>query len=189
MASTELRTDQDPSRLRDRIGAEPACKATLYKILDLCRDGLDTSSLEERISALPGMAASMHGPHLLLAWLVQAGGLERQERPDAPALWRTTPLGLSALDGERPDRRLARLLDEAPAHRDVYRRILAACLTPQTRPAIESRLRDALARQSPRFFPSYFLDRLEEAGGLEWDGGWRTTRVGLPFAGSGPVRG
>ncbi|MDR3437924.1 hypothetical protein [Telmatospirillum sp.] len=176
---------EETSRLLGRISEEPAYRSVLYKILTFCRTTRSSVEIEATVISFPEMKSALHPPRLLLSWLVAAGGIESIAPNDAEPGWRTTAAGRSVLEIENPSIRLCRLLDAEPAYRDVYRLVLQSCLAPKTRPEIESVLDGNPLLETPKLYPSFFIERLESAGGLEWDQKWRTTEAGEMFVREG----
>lgn len=92
--------------------------------------------------------------------------------------WYLTAVGAQLLDDLAPELRLHDLLAEDPQALPIYTTILNLCVTPQNRQTIETALNDQKLMEDMGVFTSYFLDRLEQNGGLIWDGGWKTTPEG-----------
>lgn len=99
---------------------------------------------------------------------------------------RITEEGRELLEAYAPERTLQALLDEKPRHAPVFKLVLNACSAEGgcTRDALESAIEAALPDEeksetgNKRVYPQYFLDALETAGGIAWDGSWRTTEAG-----------
>ena len=60
----------------------------------------------------------------------------------------------------------------------LFAEILAFCRTPQAKAAIDDIVRGNPLTENPRVLPAFFIDQLERAGALIWDGGWKTTEAG-----------
>lgn len=93
-----------------------------------------------------------------------------------------TEAGRSLASSYDPASTLAALFGERPRYADVFSAILSACAVDDgaTREAIEAIVEAAAptAADSKKVYPQYFLDALECAGGIAWDGAWRTTDAG-----------
>lgn len=97
-----------------------------------------------------------------------------------------TDSGRSLLEAYAPDATLHALLGSKPEYRDVFAAVLDACSTDQgaTRADLECainafpQLQPDPATQRTRVYPQYFIDALETAGGIVWDGAWRITDTG-----------
>ena len=86
--------------------------------------------------------------------------------------------GKNAVSIERPEAKLNNLLAREPAYRDINLQILRSCLVPKETNEIESMLSANPVLEKPKVLASYFVGELEKAGGVEWDGKWRTTPAG-----------
>jgi hypothetical protein len=70
------------------------------------------------------------------------------------------------------------LLSEDSVYKDIYKQILEFCVAARSISEIEDLLRAHPALEVPKVYPNYLIDRLEDAGGLEWTGNWLTTEAG-----------
>jgi hypothetical protein len=182
MVVTKANEEQGPepatTKVLDLMAAEPAYRMPLYKALALCTTPRTASQVQEAIATFPEMKVAVHPPRILLAWLVQAGGIA-QCTPDAGEIrWQTTAAGQRVLALQSPSQRLYKLCAQEPAHADIYRRVLAFCQTPRARAEIETLLQGDPVMESAGVYASFFVQGLEAAGGLEWEGKWRTTEAG-----------
>lgn len=107
---------------------------------------------------------------------------------DAVAEVRITPtdLGRELLQAYAPEATLRALVDGKPHYRTAFTTVLAACDTEEgcSRAKLEAVL-NALPEHAPdpatqqtRVYPQFFIDALESAGGIAWQGAWRTTDAG-----------
>lgn len=94
--------------------------------------------------------------------------------------------GAALLEDYAPQNTLYALFESHPHYADVYRAALWACDGDDgcSRDELEEQIKtmpqllpDAATGQT-RVYPQYFIDALETAGGIEWDGAWRTTQAG-----------
>ena len=102
----------------------------------------------------------------------------------------TTPAGLAAVTLLDPAYRIAACANAVPERRDIFVRLLEHCRKPRSldsvkqlldgHPALEPSTRSG----GQRLHAAYFIDRLDEAGGLVWDGAWVTTEAGERFLAS-----
>lgn len=97
-----------------------------------------------------------------------------------------TETGNAILADYDPAYTLGNLLSEKQHYEDVFRAALAACNKPEgcALPDLEAVINtfpqlaaDPTTGQT-RVYPQYFIDALETAGGIAWDGAWRTTDAG-----------
>lgn len=75
------------------------------------------------------------------------------------------------------------LLEERPGYRAIFARMVARCASDEGASRME--LEDAVEQDghptSPdgkRVYPQYFIDALETAGAIEWNGSWHATEAG-----------
>lgn len=92
--------------------------------------------------------------------------------------WYLSVVGSALIDNLSPVTRLQSLLAEDPQAEPIYQSILAYCQKPRSRADVETHLTDAHKLDGFDVFTSFFLDRLEQNGGLVWDEGWVTTQEG-----------
>lgn len=170
-----------------RITTEPAHRAVLYKILDFCRTERSTAEIDEQVLSYPEMRLAVYSPQVLLSWLVQAGGIEVMEDEKGAQAFVTTQAGKNVVRLENPVSLLERLIAQDPAYHDIYLQVLQTCLTPKSKADIETLLDGNPILENPKVYPSYVIGKLEESGGLEWDGKWRTTQPGREFCNEGVV--
>lgn len=118
---------------------------------------------------------------------LRAQGADEEEVEDLVCDWRlsVTTFALTFIGEYSPGNRLRALLDEATADEvEAYRTIVRLCATKQMYPAIEKELRGTAATRPDEatgmmgIQPSTFIERLNRAGGIAWEGGWVTTAEG-----------
>lgn len=96
----------------------------------------------------------------------------------------TTPVGRAVVTLLNPRRRVASYATSVPERTPVYKKLLAFCETPRTLDEIKSLLDGESALEPSertawqKLHASYFIDRMDEAGGLAWQNGWVTTEAG-----------
>lgn len=97
-----------------------------------------------------------------------------------------TETGRELLDEYGGDKKLRELLAAKPHHAEVYQTMLNACATGNgcTRAELERAI-EAMPHLAPNpatgiqsIYPQYFIDSLETAGGIAWQGSWHTTDTG-----------
>ena len=83
-----------------------------------------------------------------------------------------------------PENLTADLLASRPAYAPVFRALIACCSAPDgaTLPAmeavVEAQPEAAVNAEGKKVYPQYFIDALETAGAIEWNGAWRATEAG-----------
>lgn len=92
--------------------------------------------------------------------------------------WFLTAVGSRLIDDLSPVIRLDNLLNEQKDVEPIYLELLDYCKTPRKRTEIETYLDDRQTMERLGVAASYFLDCLEQNGGLIWEGGWKTTPDG-----------
>ena len=117
---------------------------------------------------------------------LRAEGLDDDALADLVAERRfiTPPAGCAACELLAPEHRTLAAIYKVPERRATFVRLLDFCRTPRKLADINQLLADdpALAPSQrtagQKLHACYFIDRLEEAGGLVWDGSWVTTDAG-----------
>ena len=117
---------------------------------------------------------------------LRAEGLDDDALADLVAERRvlTTPAGCAACELLAPEHRTLAAIYKVPERRATFVRLLDFCRKPRKLAEINQLLADdpALAPSQrtagQKLHACYFIDRLEEAGGLVWDGSWVTTDAG-----------
>ncbi len=170
-----------------RISAEPGHKAVLYRMLKYCASARTGPEVEHYLRSFPGRRGTWQSALVLLGWLAEAGGIEpigideQEKKGEQERLWRTTPAGLNALGSASDRDRLVRLLAREALYHDIYLQVLEFCAVPRSRTEIDELLKGNPVLEQPKVYPSFLIEALEEAGGLEWDGQWKTTQDGKDF--------
>lgn len=169
MASTVLGIQQ-------RIAAEPAYQAVLYTMLSYCKEPKTFVALEAEILALPEMKVPLQTTQVLVSWLVGCGGMKEITRQDESSLWATTKSGVHAFEEEASEDKLEALFVNESAYKAIYVRVLNFCKEAKSRMEIEAHLANQPLLENPKIYANYFIETLEKAGGLVWNGAWKTTQ-------------
>ena len=96
----------------------------------------------------------------------------------------TTEAGVAVVDIMGPQKRIDRVVSLVPERDSLFKRVLTFCAEPRSLEAINALIGDdPLLDPSERtahirLRPSYFIDKLHEAGALVWEGGWHITDAG-----------
>lgn len=100
-------------------------------------------------------------------------------RPE-PARYRATDEGLDAVAAEDPAARFAAFMDANAVYAPIFRIVLENCDCEQgcTKKQIDALVDHDPICRSPRRFSGYFIDKLEDADAIIFEGAWRTTDVG-----------
>lgn len=199
-------TEEQVSEVVDCVCNHPRHRELLYKALVFCRGGVDEPDAVAYVEAQPEYAEALQESGVLLHLLVRHGGLARtdvaapaadaSDQADAGAaddghvpswLLTTTPAGEVTCALLSPNRRIEACVREVPERENAFLTVLELCREPRKLSEVKAALADdpALAPSErtagQRLLPSYFIDRLSEAGALVWDGAWVTTQAGLDF--------
>lgn len=195
--------------LEDAVCRQSLHREIEYKILRFCEERRDLRVIEEEVAGYPEFAHAVQSQYHMICALEDAGGLRRIELDEngvevapeqkegltedevddlvASYSFETTEVGRAFVEQHAPRARLIELLDLVPARRDTYVEVLEYCREPRSYHDFESLLagRDIL-RIGPNgtheaIQPSVFLDKLERAGAIVWDGGWKLTEGGEEY--------
>ena len=169
-------------KVHQRIVSEPAYKTVLYKMLAFCQTARTSTDIHEEVLSYPEMKGSLQPVSVLLSWLMTCGGIEEvvvSGMDEKNRVLRTTAAGMAVCDKEKSGDKLAELLSHEPNYHDVYMQLLATCVSPKTRMEIEAMLQGNPILENPKVYANYFIETLENAGGLEWRDKWQTTDMGI----------
>lgn len=96
-----------------------------------------------------------------------------------------TETGKELLDEYTGDTQLRALFRKKPEHVEVYIAMLERCVNEGCGRSDLEQVIDALPALQPdrytgekKIYPQYFIDSLETAGGISWQGSWHTTAEG-----------
>jgi hypothetical protein len=97
-----------------------------------------------------------------------------------------TDAGVDALAEYDPAHTLSVLLEDHPQYEQVFRAALQACAADggATRADVEAVIQPLITTKedaeagNQSVYPQFFIDSLETAGGIVWDGGWKITEAG-----------
>jgi hypothetical protein len=172
--------DDAVKKLSRRIAAEPAYQSILYKILVFCETPRPVTQIQEQVLAFPEMLNAAHSPALLLSWLQEAGGIEKIAVGRKEESCRTTPIGQRFVEAESPVKKITALFAAELNGQEIFKQVLEFCRTPRSRVEIEDWLDSNPRLEELGVRPAFFVERLEDAGGLEWsDKHWCTTPAGI----------
>ncbi len=176
----QLSTDEIVALIQKRIESEPAFRAILYKMLSLCKNPKKLMEVESAVLAYPEMKVPLQKPQIFLTWLIECQAiLAAHPTSNDETQYQTTLEGLIALEQEQSDDKIEALFTKEPEYKSVYLDILSLCKNPKSRIDIEKHLMGNPLLESPKIYPSYFIDSLETAGGLEWNSHWVTTSTAI----------
>lgn len=202
--------EQCAERLHKMVQRAPLRREIYRKILVLCKEQKPIEFVEESVAHYAELRLAAQNPRQLIETLVLHGGLRKigvsqsgEVLPDscpesipedafddmlAYYAVETTEAGNIVCERMDPQALMRKLLDKIPARAQTYIEVLDYCKTPRSYEEIASLLkgRDVLKisihpSDKQAIQPSVFLDKLERAGSLVWDDGWKLTREGELF--------
>lgn len=187
-------------RMERALKAEPRGRELYVRMLEYCKERRGLDEVERYVQCCPQFGLAAQSPYRLALNLVELGGLEMVEldedglevTPDrkeglsadeaddlvASYAFETTADGAQAAEDLSPSARFASLLEEHPDRAQVFADVLDFCEEPRSYADIAGYIAQNAAAQGLRarngqhFQASYFIDMLERAGMLEWDGAW-----------------
>ncbi len=182
------------------IDHNPALRKVLLEIIEMCRHGLASSEVVERVDAIQKDTFSVFAPMTLCRMLERAGALEldmpevAKEVEDIEQnveyleitsipdpVWRATEEGLVAYDELTQGREFREVvLGHDARYLEVYRAVMEATKdTGLSKKQIETMVDGFDVVQHPRRFGGHFIDILERTGALEWkDRAWHLSDFG-----------
>lgn len=103
-----------------------------------------------------------------------------QVTPPQTARYLATPEGLAAVAAEDPKARFAAFMDANPVYAPIFRTVLENCDRPGgcTKKEIDALIDNDPICKEPRRWSGYFVDKLEDADAIIFEGGWITTDLG-----------
>lgn len=190
--------DADVKRIVAVIEGEPSVREALYQVLGFCRQRTTLANVIEYLDDACGSDALQDSFDYLLR-LEFSGAISVESMLDGQPLTAEeeaahregtfdrgaevqefctlTEAGAAAEASLHPWRRMALLLEAKPEYEDLFKKTLEFCAQPKTLQEIERFLEQddrvaTIARSENRVWPAYFIDRLKNAGAIEWREGW-----------------
>lgn len=205
-----LTREECRERLENIFKRHAAHREIFYQILVFCQEMRLLPNIEEGIATYPEFKHAAQSPYHFIRTLEEAGGLTRielDEKEDEVTPERKEGLGEDAIDelvhdygfettdagretvkAHDPVRRILELLDDLPARKDTYIELMDFCKeSPRAYTEVGRFLEghDALKHvdvaSGQVLQPSVFLDKLESAHAIVWDGGWILTEEGRGY--------
>lgn len=203
----ELTDEQKIEALDAVLNKRKNHREIFYKILEVCRTRTLLPDLEAKIAAFPEFKTAVYDQYLFITLLENNYGLVRFELDETgnvvvpeqkegltedeidDLVWgyafETTEFGEKMLEKYAPRKRMFDLFSINPARTSTYRDVLAFC-NEQTRTYkdIEALLngRDIMwlgrEGEAQPLMASVFVEKLEAAGGLVYENGWKITAKG-----------
>jgi hypothetical protein len=197
----------DPAeRLLDFIYHQPLEREAMYKTLRFCTERHLLHEVEEAIAAMPEFSRISRNQYVMIKDLTDQGGLQMFELDAAGAVvteqqkeglsedevddlvtdfaYQTTEVGLEALAKVLPSVRARELFDEYPEYESTFREVLEFLVETHSMGEVDTFLRgrDVLTLHKTEdnrpIQPSVFVDKLERAGLIFWQDGWKVSPAG-----------
>ena len=180
----------------DLVEHNPRLKEPVTCVLGMYAEAetFDRAQLEEQLSQVWRESYSQ-APATIIEIVVDGqvydGTLEDIQRDESVPLEAEVSDGISITEAGRdlaasldPDFTMRALLADRPHYRDVFARVISVCAAADgaSREAVEQAVEqdgNVVSPDGKRVYPQYFMDALETAGGIVWDGAWRATQAGL----------
>lgn len=183
----------------------------LRKTLVYCRTRRPLPEVEDRIQEYPEYPYAAQNPYRLIRFLVDADGIDLLEIDEEGAVvtpdrkvgltedeiddlivefqLETTDVGDEVARRLEPNLRIADLLRQMPVRFDSYKKVMEFCREPHGIKEINALFEDVDLKalgtmnsdDSIPIQPSVFVDKLERAGAMYWDGKWKLTASGKTF--------
>ena len=204
-----LSFDEQLADLGKLINFEPLIREIDYKILAYCVERRGLSDIEQRIASFPEFKGATRDQYHLITELVHHHGLQLFEldaagEPVTPErkeglteneiddlvagfAYETTDVGKLIVEQMDPMVRLRELLDAEPQRQALYESILDYLGQKHSFAEVDVRIAQLAPADLSRCAgdggvqSSVFVDKLERAGGLFYDGGWQTSEAGASF--------
>lgn len=207
----ELTFDEKVEQCMKTVMRSNRFREILRKTLVFCLTRRPLPEVEDEIQTYPEYKAAAQNPYRLIKFLVDNYGLDmldidedgevvtperkvgltEDEIDDLVVEFQleTTEVGEEVARRLEPESRIATLLREFPVRLGSYRDVMNFCREPKTMKEINKLFEnvdlkalgtmhsdDTIAIQ-----PSVFVDKLEKAGAMYWDGKWKLTAEGRAF--------
>ncbi len=197
-------------KLEEAVYKQSLHREILYKTLVFCIEQKNLKEVEDYMGSLPDFKQAVQSQYHLISVLVRAGGLDKYfldengkildesafEGLDEDEIddlicgeaYKTTEIGKEFVEQKNPIARIKELFVKEPTRKESYIELLKMCHEkPRTYADISAYLKEkgVLFRevdgQRQAIQASVFVDRLQRAGALIWDGSWSLTKEGENF--------
>ena len=193
-------------KMQGLVDGMPGQRFVLLAILDACKQRKDDESITEIVNEAQRDNRSVYSAVGICRMLQKAGALDRVledgsiydesefqpemivgddgqeylQASEPPVLyWETTEDGARYADSDDPIQRTLDLIEENRIYLPIYSGILEMCSDGGKKTsALNKRFDDDELLKEPRLYTSHFLQQLEEAGALRWEGSWVVTDDG-----------
>lgn len=207
-----LSFDERVDKTMECLDRRASFRNILYGLLLFCGEERTYDEIEEHVQSYAEFEANRQSARRYAFFLQRTGAIEEIELDgegavitderrdqlmeagaDADSIdalvvdWRvrTTEVGARAIQLGDPLLSLKELLEEKPARRSTYAKVLAYCRQPRQLGEIADELKNDPGLEKdertglPSMQPSAYVSKLDHAGGLVWNEGWVSTKEGL----------
>lgn len=199
-------------RLLGVVNNKPSHREILLRVLSFCAQEREFGVVEDVIQTYPEYPMSGQNPYRLIKYLIDGGGLDyleidfegnvitlerkaglsEDEIDDLTDCFhvKTTEVGAKLAEDYSPKRRLSDLFSLFGDRKPFYTELLDFCKEPRSYKDIEalfagrdlSGVRTLHPESGLAIKPSVFVDNMEKAGAIVWNGdGWSLTKEGRSY--------
>ncbi|WP_350454939.1 hypothetical protein [Slackia heliotrinireducens] len=208
--TAELSFEEKLVVLNRAVTRQPLNRELMLRILSFCTEEKKLNDVENHVMSFPEYSRATENPVYMTKVLVRCDGLEEIERtaegkrvlPEdkegltedeiddlvATTNFITTEVGAQVVADHSPAARLAALLETSPERAETFQEMLEfVAEKPRTYGEVTDLLKGRPVLQTiingrtETVQPSVFIDKLERAGVLVWDNGWKLTKEGEAF--------
>lgn len=187
-------------RIANLMSSMNAAARTLRSVIEFCSTPTPVAQVNDHIAAVQETDFSIYSPATLCNLLERAGAIERVDEngslitedaqpeivevdgveylepaKEIESFWRATPEGTASLEGPSVGDKLSELLEASGQYEPIYQKVISLCSAEggASVKALSDAVDDDPVVQDPRRYASFFVDKLEACGALEWrDGAW-----------------
>lgn len=194
----------ESERIAELLSHLPGCRSVLLEILEYCRTRQDENDIIALVDRTKERSHFVYSGLSLCRMLQKAGALDHERSDGAPfdeeallpetiyedgidyiqatippkSFWQTTEAGIAALEEDDPSRRIMDIIADEMSYASIYKYVLERCQVGATGNELSDVIDSNPLVQNPRLYAIRFIKRLEDCGGIVWDGQWNTTDDG-----------
>lgn len=201
--------DTAKERIDTLFDQMPTLHRMLTDMLGYCLKPIKSDELAEAGAALQKHHHCIYSPLTLCNLLERAGALiqcdehgtalkDLEQEPlkvhiDGADWWQVAPApeiywlisedGRARYESYQPLEMLRELYEAEPHYSEIFTIVLRMCVRDGGTQVkdVDETVGDEPALQNPKRYGIYFIDKLERAGGVEWQNAWVTTEAGKQF--------
>ena len=204
-------SDMDTAELRIAalFDQMPTLHAMLYDILSASATPIASDELLSLVDELKSHHHCIYDASTLLNLLERASAIQKTDAEGVPlsdieqeplqveidgelywevapapdVYWLNTEDGQAKLDAYKPIELIQACVDEDPRYEEIYRTVLELCDREGgvTLAEVGDVIDDEPVLQNPKRFATFFIDKLERAGAVRWNGRWVIAQPGADY--------